>query len=307
MTVLEGLLQSVVDEPACEANWLVLADWLEEHDDPRRAELLRLHRKLLATRCDPDQHPDRRQWQTRIVELLTQGVRPCVPQRTVVLGKGVEMTFSFVPPGSFLMGSPNTEAGHWVGETQRRVTLGRGYWIGVCPVTQDQWQAVMGNNPSRFQALKRPVERVSGDDCQSFCTRLSQMLGLDVRLPSGVEWEYACRAGTTTPFFFGETLSTDQANFHGGRPYGGGPKGVFRNQTTPVDQFPPNAWGLHDLHGNVWEWCQASAAPAPQTLRGGCWRAAPIACRSASHALRERLRAVFGSGLCGCRVCFSLG
>ena len=165
MSVLEGLLQSIVDEPGCEANWMVLADWLEENDDPRRAELLRLHRQLLATCCEPDQHPGRRQWQVRIVELLTQGVRPCVPQRTVALGKGVEMTFCFVPPGSFLMGTPNTETGHRDEETQRRVTLSRGFWLGVCPVTQAQWRAVMLNNPSRFKALQRPVERVTWDDC----------------------------------------------------------------------------------------------------------------------------------------------
>src|SRR5437660_224334 len=98
LTVLEDLLQAVVADPQAEDRYLVLADWLEEHDDPRRAELLRLHRRLLATCCEPDRHPERAGWQARVVELIGQGVRPCVPQRRVVLAKGVEMGFSFIPP-----------------------------------------------------------------------------------------------------------------------------------------------------------------------------------------------------------------
>src|SRR4051794_38802668 len=109
MSDLEGLLEAVVEEPLAEGSWLVLADWLEEHDDPRRAELLRLHRKLLATCCEPDAHPRRAGWQARVVELLGQGVRPCVPRQHVIVAKGVEMAFHFVPPGSFLMGSPQGE------------------------------------------------------------------------------------------------------------------------------------------------------------------------------------------------------
>src|SRR5881397_2332309 len=104
--MLEDLLRAIVTDPQAEDRYLVLADWLEEHDDPRRAELLRLHRRLLATCCEPEKHPERAGWQERVVELIGQGVRPCVPQRTVDLGLGVQMTFSFIPPGSFLMGSP---------------------------------------------------------------------------------------------------------------------------------------------------------------------------------------------------------
>ena len=106
--MLEHLLHAVVDAPQDEARYLVLADWLEENDDPSRAELLRLHRRLLATCCEPDEHPERAEWQARVVALLAEGVRPCVPQRSVDLG-GVTMTFSFVPPGSYLMGSPEGE------------------------------------------------------------------------------------------------------------------------------------------------------------------------------------------------------
>src|SRR4051794_20798627 len=111
MPTLEALLDAVVAEPLAEDRWLVLADYLEEHDDPRRGELLRLHRRLLATYCEPDRHPERAGWQARVVGLIGQGVRPCVPQRTVVLGGGVEMGFAFIPPGTFLMGSPPGEEG----------------------------------------------------------------------------------------------------------------------------------------------------------------------------------------------------
>src|SRR3954466_10218761 len=109
MSELELLLEAIVKDPLSEDRWLVLADWLEEHDDPRRAELLRLHRRLLATCCEPDEHPQRAAWQAWVVALLGEGVRPCVPQNTLDLGGGVTMTFSFIPPGSFLMGSPKAE------------------------------------------------------------------------------------------------------------------------------------------------------------------------------------------------------
>src|SRR4051794_17771474 len=152
--MLDALLRWIVADPQAEDRYLVLADWLEEHDDPRRAELLRLHRRLLATCCEPDQHPERAELQGRIVELLAEGVKPCVSQRTVELGEGVKMTFSFIPPGTFIMGSPPQEEGRgdheWLGanEVQHQVTLTRGFWLGTCPVTQAQWQAVMGRNPS---------------------------------------------------------------------------------------------------------------------------------------------------------------
>jgi uncharacterized protein (TIGR02996 family) len=317
MSVLEGLLRSVVDEPGCEANWLVLADWLEENDDPRRAELLRLHRKLLATCCEPEKHPERSRWQGRIVELLAEGVRPCVPQQTVVLRKGVEMPFSFIPPGSFLRGSPKGEEGRLaVEEVRYRVTLPSGFWLGVHPVTQAQWQAVTRKCPSRYRGGARPVEMVSWEDCVAFCRQLGQKTQRRFRLPTELEWESACRAGTTTPFFFGETISTDQANYNGRYIYGyGHPLGVYRGQTTPVDSFPPNAWGLYDLHGNVAQWCrdwdggnrELAGAEAPvgfaPRLRGGCWDSSPKGCRSAS-----RTRSAFGvrSERIGCRVCLCL-
>jgi uncharacterized protein (TIGR02996 family) len=320
MSVLEGLLQSIVDEPGCEANWLVLADWLEENDDPRRAELLRLHRKLLATCCQPKKHPERSRWQARLVELLAQGVRPCVPQHTVLVGKHsqVPMTFAWIPPGTFLMGSPPREGDRGDDETQHRVTLTRGFYLGIHPVTQAQWWAVLRRKPSRFKGKdNHPVEQVSWQDCQEFCRKLSAKIGRRCRLPTEAEWEYACRAGTTTPFHFGATISTDQANYDGNATYGKGKQGAYRQQTTPADSFPPNAWGLADMHGNVWEWCadlyqedyyQHSPAQDPQgpasgvspVRRGGSWANYPTWCRSADRVTCD---GGHRHDNVGCRVC----
>jgi formylglycine-generating enzyme required for sulfatase activity len=119
----------------------------------------------------------------------------------------------------------------------------------------------MGNNPSYNKPLffkgddLLPVERVSWDDAAAFCKRLSQQEGKLYRLPTEAEWEYACRAGTTTPFNTGESITTSQANYDGNYPYNGGAKGEHRGRTTRVGSFAPNAWGMHDMHGNVWEWC----------------------------------------------------
>jgi sulfatase modifying factor 1 len=312
--VLESLLQGIVDEPQAEDRWSVLADWLEENDDPRRAELLRLHRRLLGTCCEPDRHPERSAWQTRIVELLSEGVVPCVPKQIVRLNDGVEMSFAFIPPGSFLMGSPEDEPQRSDDETEHRVTLTQGFWLGVHQVTQVQWKAVMGGNPSRFKGDNRPVEMVSWDDCQEFVKKL----GKRFRLPTEAEWEYACRAGTTTPFHFGETISTDQANYNGNYTYGRGKKGVFREKTTSVGSFPANPWGLFDVHGNVWEWCQdwfgdyptedkkdpvGSNTGTARVLRGGSWNGAPGYCRS---AYRYRGGPGHRRGLYGCRVLLCL-
>jgi uncharacterized protein (TIGR02996 family) len=315
--VLEDLLGAVVEEPLAEDRWQVLADWLEEQDDPRRAELLRLPRRLLATCCEPERHPERSEWQARVVHLLAEGVRPCVPQRTIVLAEGVEMTFSFIPPGSFLMGSPEDEEGRRDEETPHRVTLTRGFWLGTTPVTQAQWTAVLLNNPSYFEGEDLPVEVVSWEDGQEFCRQVSQRVGKRCRLPSEAQWEYACRAGTTTPFAFGDTLSTYQANYDGHFTYGKGARGVYRERTTPVGCFPPNAWGLFDMHGNVWEWCadgygayQEMDSTDPtfrdepaRVLRGGSWCVPPKMCRS---AFRGRNDPDYRTGNFGCRVLLGL-
>ena len=129
------------------------------------------------------------------------------------------------------------------------------------------------NNPSYFKGEKRPVEKVSWDEAVEFCKKLSQKTGKTYRLPSEAEWEYACRAGTTTPFYFGETITPDLVNYNGNYPYGSAPKGEYREQTTDVGKFPPNSFGLYDMHGNVWEWCEdvynANYIDAPKMVDRG--------------------------------------
>src|ERR1039457_4264129 len=165
------------------------------------------------------------------------------------------MKFVWIPPGNFMMGSPKEEKERIDNETQHKVTLTKGFYMGVHLVTQEQWQSVMNNNPSHFKGEKNlPVEQLSWEDCQEFIKKLRDKDKKAYRLPSEAEWEYACRAGTKTPFWFGKTISTDQANYKGS--YGNGKKGVDRQKTTPVGSFPANAWGLCDTHGNLWEWCQ---------------------------------------------------
>jgi formylglycine-generating enzyme required for sulfatase activity len=258
-----------------------------------------------------------------------------VPQQTVSAGNNVDITFAFVPPGIFLMGSPKGEeedfgrdpVGVWNNasllspithddELQHRVILTRGYYLGIHQVTQAQWQAVMGSNPSKFKGAELPVESVSWDDCQEFCERLSQKAGKRFRLPTEAEWEYACRAGTTTPFFFGPTIFADQANFAGGLL--GTIRMLFTGRTTPVGKFAPNAWGLFDMHGNVDEWCQdwygsyptdqVSDPTGPDSGSTRVWRGGECQypardCRAANRASSEpALRGHFF----GCRVCLCL-
>jgi len=323
MNTLDAMLAAIVADPVEETRWLVLADWLEENDaDLRRGELLRLHRKLLATCCEPDAYPERAGWQSRMVELLVAGVQPCVPRRTLMLPGGVPMSFAFVPPGSFLMGSNHPE-GYDEEKPVHRVDLTKGFFLGVSPVMQSQWAAVMGNNPSHFKGETRPVEQVSWEDCQEFFEKLgaAQERGLKVGLPTEAEWEYACRAGTTTEYHFGDVLNTDLANYNGDYSWNGSPKGKKRGETTDVGLFPCNAWGLSDMHGNVWEWCQdafdenyyqSSPTQDPicnndqeivRVLRGGCWNHYPDCCRA---AFRNGDGPASRYGSVGFRVCFRL-
>ena len=171
---------------------------------------------------------------------------------------GVVQRLRWIEPGEFRMGSPPDEPERFNDEgPQHRVRLTRGFWLADTACTQALWQAVMGDNPSHFRDdAHQPVERVSWDDVQRFLAKLRVLLpGAEADLPSEAEWEYACRAGTTTPFSFGETIDTQQANYHGNYPYAGGAQGEYRQTTVPVKTFPANAWGLYEMHGNVWEWC----------------------------------------------------
>jgi formylglycine-generating enzyme required for sulfatase activity len=221
------------------------------------------------------------------------------------IGNGVTLEMVAIPGGTFMMGYPEIEKERYNNEGPKRSVTVPAFFMAKYPVTQTQWQAVMGNNPSRFQGLNRPVENVNWNDAVEFCQKLSQKTGKDYRLPSEAEWEYACRAGTTTPFYFGETITPDLANYNGNSTYGNEKEGVFREQTTDVDSFPPNAFGLYDMHGNVWEWCQDvwhenyNGAPTDgsawesggdsnqRLLRGGGWDDTPEDCRSACRG-RDR-------------------
>jgi uncharacterized protein (TIGR02996 family) len=265
MSTLQGLLNAIVADAQNEDRYLVLADWLEEHDDARRAELVRLHRRLLATCCEPEKHPERAAWQARMVQLLMEGQHPCVPRLTIPLAKGVAMTFCWLPPGSFLMGSPETAQDHLENETLHRVTLSEGYWMASTPVTQGQWETVMGYTDFDVRGKALPVQEVSWEESRDFCLQVSNLTGRRQRLPTEAEWEYACRAGTTTSFFFGEMITARQASFSSGFPYDASKKGRDRKRATAVGSFPCNAWGLYDMHGNVWEWCQDWYGPYRRT------------------------------------------
>ncbi|MGB0513996.1 MAG: formylglycine-generating enzyme family protein, partial [Wenzhouxiangellaceae bacterium] len=169
---------------------------------------------------------------------------------------GVEQVFRWIPPGRFWMGSPETEPEHDDREKLRQLKLTRGFWLGDTAVTQALWTAVMAKNPSEFPGGDRPVERVSWDDVQQLLNRMHiEYPGIPFGLPTEVEWEYACRAGTRTPFSFGWNITPAMVNYDGRYPYDGGAKGQYREQTVTVKTLPPNPWGLFEMHGNVWEWC----------------------------------------------------
>jgi formylglycine-generating enzyme required for sulfatase activity len=175
------------------------------------------------------------------------------------------MKMLWCPPGEFLMGSPEKD------EPQVQIQISKGFWMAGTPVTQGQWQALMGNNPSHFKGSKDlPVENVSWNDAVEFCDKLNAQeslpSGYRYALPTEAHWEYACRAGTTTPFHFGSSLNGTAANCDGTRPYGTEIKGAYLERTTVVGSYPPNAWGLYDMHGNVWEWCEDN-----RVFRGGSW------------------------------------
>ncbi len=267
------------------------------------------------------------------------------------LPDSLALTMLWIPPGRFWMGSPQSEPERLEREGPQHLVQLQGFFMGQTPITQAQWRAVAGwqplpaerwgpeldPEPSYFQPSRntkarsfsearfslllgeassdlRPVENVSWEDAREFCNRLSQRTGRSYTLPSEAQWEYACRASTNTPFSFGATLTSELANYDENSTYASGPKGDYRRQTTPVGMFPANAWGLQNMHGNVWEWCldhwheNYEGAPidgsawlkasgqndnpssqrgsdrvdvSDRLLRGGSWGSDPGDCRSA--------------------------
>ncbi|EKU96832.1 hypothetical protein Lepto7375DRAFT_0747 [Leptolyngbya sp. PCC 7375] len=229
-----------------------------------------------------------------------------------VLTEGLSLEMVSLPAGTFMMGSQGNEEDRVSSEGPRHRVNVSDFWLGKYPVTQAQWRFVatlpqvdinMRLDPSHFKGNNRPVEKVSWYEAQEFCARLSLYTGRQYRLPTEAEWEYACRARTETPFCFGQTISSGLANYNGNFAYGVGGKGVYRGQTTPVGSFKiANGFGLYDMHGNAWEWCEDhwhnnyTEAPtdgrawrtnksrrSDRVLRGGSWLGNPGYCRSASR------------------------
>ena len=255
-----------------------------------------------------------------ITKTATQGPLEDLPEAAP------HLTLLWIPPGRFWMGSPESEPERRDSEGPQHLVQLQGFFMSQTPITQAQWREVAGwkegpgeqwgrelkLDPSRFQSNNDhyPVENVSWLDAMEFCNRLSQRTGRTYTLPSESQWEYACRAGTTTPFHFGDTISPELANYRGDFAYADGPQGVYREKTTPVGMFPANAWGLHDMHGNVWEWCldewhdsyegaptdgrawldaaegqKSKESVKSKLLRGGSWLDLPRFCRSACRFL----------------------
>jgi formylglycine-generating enzyme required for sulfatase activity len=273
------------------------------------------------------------------------------------LGAEVALEMVPIPAGEFLMGSSEDELWGRNDERPKHLVRLEPFSLARTPITQAQWRQVaswqplpaerwgkeLNPDPSYFQNRQgndksdirlfvteantdnRPVEKVSWLDAMEFCSRLSQRTGRSYALPSEAQWEYACRTGTTTPFHFGDTISSDLANYVGKYAYADGPKGIYREQSTPVGMFPANAWGLHDMHGNVWEWCldewhenyygsptdgsawvdygegeKSNELGKIRLLRGGSWLNGPRYCRS---AYRDFDRPVNRNNDIGFRVC----
>jgi uncharacterized protein (TIGR02996 family) len=309
---VEILLEALHAEPSDETAWLALADALEESGQSERAELTRLLRRRSAE-AEP-----------RVQALLASGVRPCLPERTRSLG----MRFVLVPAGTFLMGSPDGEEGRSADEGPvHEVEISRPFYLGVTPVTQEQFRQVMGSNPS--WASRRgggsgqvrwlstgsfPVESVTWDEAMAFCRKLSEaegdrQQGWGFTLPTEAQWEHACRAGAPScrPFHCGDSLSPHQANFDAAPAL---PAGTLadvvpaQKRPCPVGSYPGNAWGLYDMHGNVWEWCNdwygpdysrvgprrdppGRASGYLRVIRGGGWGNRAGRCRSAARSARE--------------------
>lgn len=279
-------------ESALKRNIPVIPVLLEGASMPKQSQLPESLHKL--ARCngtqvgyDPRFHAD----MSRLVKAL-KGLLETAPHQAVdkspkiiALGKNVNIELVNIPGGRFLMGSLERK-GYDSEQPQHEVTVPE-FWMGKFPVTQAQYEAVIGKNPSQYPGADNPVEKVSWHDAVAFCEKASQETGTAFRLPSEAEWEYACRAGTTTHYSFGQSLTKEQANFNSNV-----------RKTTPAGQYPPNNFGLYDMHGSVWEWCQdhwhTNYEGAPKDgiawmtgdshyhiSRGGSWAVYPGKCGSA--------------------------
>ena len=227
------------------------------------------------------------------------------------LGDEVSLDLVLVSPATFAMGSPEAERRRNSDETLHQVTLTRPLYLGKFPVTQQQYDHIMGEGPSYFEQPQNPVENVSWENALQFCLKLASRLGKPIRLPTEAEWEYACRAGSTTAFCFGDSNYNlgDYAWYAANS----------ESRPHPVGQKKPNPWGLYDMHGNVWEWCSDWYGPYPvslvtdplggkegtaRVLRGGAWNLDPRSCRSADRGRNAPTYRAFNLGF---RICVDLG
>ena len=293
-----------------------------------------------SVRAEPEVPP----WAKVSPEQVAAAKKLGVP---VAFENSVGMRFVLIPPGTFMMGSrdsamevarrcamPNAQGGWFYDEHPRhKVTLTSAYYMATDEVTQGCYEAVTtperketdkkisDEYPDEFKGTNNPVVKVSWSDAEKFCKTLGALdveEGRQYSLPTEAQWEYACRAGTSAPFSFGETISTDQVNYHGDYTYGDGRKGKHRGKTLPVGSLPPNAWGLYDMHGNVSEWCAdrygnyGSAAESDplgpeegraRVLRGGSWRSYPGACRCGFRLRWEERSSSYNVGF---RVCCAI-
>ena len=229
-------------------------------------------------------------------------------EREFEIFKGVKMKFCWVPSGKATLGSLLGEKGRFDIEREHDYET-KGFWLGKYEVMQAEWKGVMGNEPSHFKGAQLPVERVSWDDCQKFIEKC-KVTGLKVKLPHEDEWEYACRGGkgNKQPFYWGDTLNGDKANCDGTRPYGTEVKGPSLRKTTEVgsyEKLAPHPWGLCDMHGNVWEWCDNlfSKESGARVLRGGSWYFDSTSCRAAARISHSPDIGIFSYGF---RVCLVL-
>ncbi|WP_310484648.1 formylglycine-generating enzyme family protein [Chamaesiphon sp. VAR_48_metabat_403] len=231
------------------------------------------------------------------------------------LGAEISLDLVAIPGGTFIMGDNRH---HQDERPLHQVTL-PAFFIGKSPITVAQYRQIMGEDKGYGLGLDDPIEKISWHDALEFCTKLSHQTGRKYTLPSESQWEYACRAGTDTAFHFGDIITPDLVNYNGDYPYAGAPTGANRERATPVGSFPPNAFGLSDMHGNVWEWCMDTYQPSYQgaptdgsawidanaterdkrVMRGGAWDYVARGCRS---AVRCSLAPDLRMNGCGLRV-----
>jgi len=325
----EALEESLKTEPILSVATLEDLQDFQAHLGLREQDVANLHDRLIGVskpqptvvEAPVETKPDR----------IVLSLKPCKG------GANVPLELMPIAGGTFWMGQTEAETqqlkkeageddykNYFARELPRHQVTVPPFWMGKFPVTQAQYEAVMGENPAteyddKFVAPDKPVG-VSWDQAVAFCEAVSKLTeGYTMRLPSEAEWEYACRAGTETAFYFGDRITADQANFNGNYSYNGAPKGQYREVTTAVGQFPCNAWGLYDMHGNVWEWCldhwhdnyinapedgsawvEQNTSATREVARGGSWIDSPWVCRS---AFRRWFTRDFRDDYLGFRVC----